>query len=237
MDWNGKYTLDNFVVAECNREAFGCACSIAKGDYSELLTVFIGSVGLGKQHLIYGIEDAWSTNHPKGKVLNESVEKWMSDYYEKLLTEPEQVKIFIEEYENADLLLLRNLHLVLCKERHCRELLKNLIMKRIEFGKPTVIGTIQMWDEIIVIGKKQVLVLTGPDFETAERILCQKMEQDHIPKEWFEEGCVSYIAHHANENVRVLEGSFNKVIFKMKVTQKNIVDLEFVKGVIKEKEK
>jgi chromosomal replication initiator protein len=79
----GDQTLENFLVGESNRVAFGLARRLAVGaSVSAQVVTLVGPHGVGKSHLLRGVEAALAATRGKGSVLYLSSEDFTVAFVE-----------------------------------------------------------------------------------------------------------------------------------------------------------
>lgn len=105
-----RHHLDDFVVGDCNRLAFGAAQRIADpADRTSVSPLFIhGPSGVGKTHLLQGLAGAFRERSPRATVRYLAAEAFMNDYV--LAVRTGKVDAFRRSYRGVDLLCIDDVH-------------------------------------------------------------------------------------------------------------------------------
>ena len=213
VNFDRKYSFNNFVVGNSNRMAFSAAQAVADAPGQAYNPLFLYSgVGLGKTHLLHAIGQQASRS---GKsVLYVSSEQFTNDFISAIRNRTTEE--FRQRYRSVQVLLIddvqfmsgkeqtqegffhtfNDLHtagyqIVLTSDRPPKALalLEDRLRSRFEWG---LIADIQ-----------------APDLETRMAILSAKAEQLNTI---IEESVLELIAKRVQKNVRELEGSLNRVV-------------------------
>ena len=213
VNFDRKYSFNNFVVGTSNRMAFSAAQAVADAPGQAYNPLFLYSgVGLGKTHLLHAIGQQAARS---GKsVLYVSSEQFTNDFISAIRNRTTEE--FRQRYRSVQVLLIddvqfmsgkeqtqegffhtfNDLHtagyqIVLTSDRPPKALalLEDRLRSRFEWG---LIADIQ-----------------PPDLETRMAILSTKAEQLNTI---IEESVLELIAKRVQKNVRELEGSLNRVV-------------------------
>ena len=213
VNFDRKYSFNNFVVGTSNRMAFSAAQAVADAPGQAYNPLFLYSgVGLGKTHLLHAVGQQASRS---GKsVLYVSSEQFTNDFISAIRNRTTEE--FRQRYRSVQVLLIddvqfmsgkeqtqegffhtfNDLHtagyqIVLTSDRPPKALalLEDRLRSRFEWG---LIADIQ-----------------PPDLETRMAILSAKAEQLNTI---IEESVLELIAKRVQKNVRELEGSLNRVV-------------------------
>ncbi len=211
--FNPKYTFDSFIVGSCNQLAYSAAMGIAQNPGESHNPLFIyGGAGLGKTHLLHAIGHTALTNN--FKVLYVRAEEFTNQLMNAL--REKKTDEFRNKYRSVDMLLVDDVQFFSGKtqtgenffhtfdELHSSNhqialtsdcppksipLLKERLRSRFEWGLITDIQT--------------------PDFETRLAILQAKARQKEVD---VSTDVLELIALRIQQNIRMLEGSLNRVI-------------------------
>ncbi len=213
VNFDRKYSFNNFVVGTSNRMAFSAAQAVADAPGQSYNPLFLYSgVGLGKTHLLHAVgQEAARHGH---SVLYVSSEQFTNDFISAIRNRTTEE--FRQRYRSVQMLLIddvqfmsgkeqtqegffhtfNDLHtagyqIVLTSDRPPKALalLEDRLRSRFEWG---LIADIQ-----------------PPDLETRMAILSSKADQ---LKTIIEDSVLELIAKRVQKNVRELEGSLNRVV-------------------------
>lgn len=245
---NLKYRFDNFVVGENNRFAHAAAFAVAQNPAKKYNPLFIyGASGLGKTHLMQAIGHYIIFHKPKLKVRYIKTEEYVNELIKNLQHGGERnsrMEKFRQKYRNIDVLLIDDIQFLESKTYTMEEIFHTFDTLH-NNNKQIVITSDRLPKDIPTLPDRLrtrfemglVVDITPPDFETRVAILKNLAEQIsmNIDFEVFE-----YIANNFVNNVRELEGAFNKVsayadIEKVDLTlayAKKVLNCEAVKKAI-----
>ena len=216
---NLKYKFENFVVGENSEFTFALAQNVAKSPAQKYNPLFIyGASGLGKTHIMQAIGHYIVFNKPKLKVKYIKTEEYVNELIKSIQKGSDRngkMESFRQKYRNVDVLLIDDIQFIESKQRTMDEIFHtfdHLLNK----NKQVVITSDRLPAEIPGLPARLqsrfemgiMTEITPPDFETRVAILQNLAEQDGISVDF----CVcEYIANNFINNVRELEGAFNKV--------------------------
>ena len=216
---NLKYKFENFVVGENNRFAHAVAFAVAQNAAKKYNPLFIyGASGLGKTHLMQAIGHYIIFNKPKLKVKYIKTEEYVNELIKNLQYGGERnarMEKFRQKYRNIDVLLIDDIQFLESKTYTMEEIFhtfdslynnnKQIVITSDRLPKdiPTLPDRLRTRFEMGII-----VDITPPDFETRVAILKNLAEVRCMDAPF---DALEYIANNYVNNVRELEGAFNKV--------------------------
>ena len=216
---NLKYKFDNFVVGENSRFTYSVAQHVAKNPAQRYNPLFIyGAPGLGKTHIMQAIGHYIIFNKKDLKVKYIKTEEYVNELIKSIQKSADlnrKMETFRQKYRNVDVLLIDDIQFIESKQRTMDEIFHTfdyLLNK----NKQIVITSDRLPSEIPGLPARLqsrfemgiVTEITPPDFETRAAIVKNLAEQDGIELKF--EVC-EYISSNFVNNVRELEGAYNKV--------------------------
>ncbi len=213
---NPRYHFDNFVVGSCNRLAQAASLAVANAPsqaYNPLL-IYSGS-GLGKTHLLHAIGNEIAKTGKKVRYV--TGEEFTNDIVDAILRKNQSAfRDLREKYREVDVLLLDDVQFLAGKDRTQEEFFHTFNTLHNE-GKQIVLTSDRPPREMSTLEERMrsrftwglVVDMQAPDYETRLAILLSKAEAENrkIPAE-----VLGLIAKEANNNIRELEGAWNRVI-------------------------
>ncbi|DAA95707.1 TPA: chromosomal replication initiator protein DnaA [Candidatus Gastranaerophilales bacterium HUM_9] len=239
VNLNLKYKFENFVVGENNKNACAIAKIVAKNPAERYNPLFIyGGSGLGKTHLMQAIGHYAIFNLPRKKVKYIKTQDYVNQYIESTRGKDsrEMMAKFRQRFRNVDILLIDDIQFIESKKQSMEELFYTFETLQ-QLNKQIVITSDRLPKDIPTLPDRLrtrfemgiVVDIQPPSFETRMEIL-EKWTKDtliDIPLD-----ALNFIAQNFINNVRELEGAFNKVTAYSDIEGKPIT-LEFVKDVLK----
>lgn len=233
---NGKYTFDTFVVGKSNQFAHAICQAVSKNLGTMYNPVFIyGGVGLGKTHLMQAIGQEVLRHNPKIKVAYLSSEAFTNDFIESITVK--RMSEFRAKYRKKDLLLIDDVQFFAGKEavvdeffHTFNELFQN--KKQIVLTSDSPPKKINKLEDRLVSRFEMGIVadIQPPDLETRVAIL-KRVANECLVR--VSDEVLMYLAENVTDNIRVLEGAFNRVVAYAGVVQKQ-VDRDLVDHILKD---
>jgi chromosomal replication initiator protein len=217
--FNSKYTFDSFVEGNGNRLAYAAASRVAENPgYSYNPLFLYGGVGLGKTHLLQSIGHVALANHLQ--VLYVSAEHFTNEFINAI--RHKRTEEFHHKYRSVDVLLIDDIHFISGKEQteesffHTFNELHNA-NRQIAITSNCPPKAIPLLESRLRSRFEWGLVadVQPPDLETRIVILGTKAEQQQVNVSL---DVLEFIAQRAQQNIRELEGSLNRVIALAKLT-------------------
>lgn len=235
---NLKYKFSNFVVGENSRFAHAGAMSVAQNPAKKYNPLFIyGASGLGKTHLMQAIGHHVIFNKPKLKVKYIKTEEYFNELIKNLQTgdKTNRMDKFRQKYRNVDVLLIDDIQFLESKTFTMEEIFHTFDSLH-NNNKQIVITSDRLPKDIPTLPDRLrtrfemglMVDITPPDFETRVAILKNLADLAGIKAEF---DVFEYIAKNFINNVRELEGAFNKVSAYADIEQTDLT-LEFAKKVL-----
>lgn len=238
---NLKYKFSNFVVGENSRFAHAAAMTVAQNPAKKYNPLFIyGASGLGKTHLMQAIGHYIIFNKPKLKVKYIKTEEYFNELIKNLQTggndKTNRMDKFRQKYRNVDVLLIDDIQFLESKTFTMEEIFhtfdslhnnnKQIVITSDRLPKdiPTLPDRLRTRFEMGLI-----VDITPPDFETRVAILKNLADMAGVNADF---SVFEYIAKNFVNNVRELEGAFNKVSAYADI-EKVELTLDYAKKVLK----
>ena len=234
---NPKYTFDTFIEADCNRLArsAGVAVSNRPGETSFNPFLIYGKVGLGKTHLAHAIGNTIVEQHPRAQVLYLTSEAFTNCFVHAI--QNNTLGEFTHSFRQIDVLIVDDIQFFGGKEK-TQEQFFHLFNDLHQRGKQIILCADRSTAEIAGIEERLLsrfrwglsADVQPPDLETRTAILRKHALSSGLD---LSGEVIDYIAYNVKDNIRLLEGAFNRLLATQQITRKP-VDLAFVQEALQD---
>ena len=220
-DVDPKHTFDNFVVGEFNKDAHKAALYVARngGDLFNPLFIYSNS-GLGKTHLLHAIgNEVRATRMPNAKIIYITAQEFVEAYVKFVRAETDSQSLK-DSIIGADILLFDDVQMMAGKVK-TQEMFFSIYQNLINRGKRIIITSDRQPNElkgledrlVTRFSKGLTVKINKPDVETCVEILKEKIKENGMSVERFDENVIYFIAEKFSHNVRDLQGALNSLMF------------------------
>ncbi|MEQ9104870.1 MAG: chromosomal replication initiator protein DnaA [Rhodothermales bacterium] len=234
---NANYTFDSFIEADCNRLARSAGIAVAQqpGETSFNPFLIYGRVGLGKTHLAHAIGNQIAGSNPRTQVLYMTSEAFTNCFVQAI--QNNTLGEFTTTFRQIDVLIVDDIQFFGGKEK-TQEQFFHLFNDLHQRGKQIILCADRSPAEIAGIEERLLsrfrwglsADVQPPDLETRTAILqshCQRTGLDLAPD------VIDYIAYNVKDNIRLLEGAFNRLFALNRITNQEL-DLAFVQNALQD---
>ena len=237
--FNPRYNFDNFVVGNSNKYAQAAALAVAESPSEAYNPLFIyGGSGLGKTHLMHAIGIYLLTHNENLNVLYVSSEMFTNEFI-KALGE-NKTREFKNKYRKVDVLLIDDIQFLEGKDTMQEEFF-HTFNTLYDLNKQIVISSDRAPNKLVKLEERLrsrfmwniIADLQPADYETRVAILMKKAENAdiEITDDIYEVICL--IAEKIKDNIRELEGAFNRIVTFSKLMNEKI-EKSFAKRILKD---
>ena len=216
--FNPRFNFDNFIVGNSNKYAHAVSVAVAEAPGSIYNPLFIyGGSGLGKTHLMQAIGVHIIRNNPSAKVLYVSAEMFTNELISAL--KDNKNRSFRNKYRKLDVLLIDDIQFLEGKESTQEEFFHTFEAlyqnnKQIVITSDCPPVSLKGVDERLRtrFNSNMITDIQAPDYETRLAILKSWAEKSEIEITAEINDVFSLIADQVKDNIRELEGAYNRVI-------------------------
>lgn len=237
---NPKYIFDTFVVGSNNKFAHSAALAVAESPGEIYNPLFIyGGAGLGKTHLMHSIGHFILEKNPNKKVLYVTSETFTNEVIESIRSgNNTAMNKLRDKYRTVDVLMVDDIQFIIGKESTQEEFF-NTFNSLHNSGKHIIISSDKPPKEMETLEERLrsrfewglIADIQPPDYETRMAILRKNAE--NYDKE-IDDQIFQYIATNIKSNIRELEGAFNRIIAKSRLTNNSEITLELAEDALKD---
>ena len=237
--FNPRYNFDDFIVGNSNKYAHAVSVAVAEDPGSVYNPLFIyGGSGLGKTHLMQAIGVHIIKNNPEAKVLYVSTEMFTNQLISAI--KDNKTRSFRNKYRKLDVLLIDDIQFLEGKESTQEEFFytfEALYQNNKQIVITSDCSPIKLHgvDERLITRFQWNMVadIQPPDFETRLAILKSWAEKSDIEITPEINDVFSLIADQVKDNIRELEGAYNRVIGLSQLLDEKIT-IENAKNILKD---
>ena len=237
--FNPKFNFDDFIVGNSNKYAHAVSVAVAEdpGNVYNPLVIYGGS-GLGKTDLMQAIGVHIIRNNPEAKVLYVSTEMFTNELISAI--KDNKTRSFRNKYRKLDVLLIDDIQFLEGKDSTQEEffytfesLYQNNKQIVITSDCPPV--NLKGVDERLRtrFSWNMIADIQPPDYETRFAILKSWAEKSDIEITPEINDVFSLIADQVKDNIRELEGAYNRVIGLSQLLDEKIT-VENAKNILKD---
>lgn len=216
--FNPRFNFDNFVVGNSNKYAHAVSVAVAEAPGNIYNPLFIyGGSGLGKTHLMQAIGVQIIRNNPEAKVLYVSTEMFTNELISAL--RDNKTRSFRNKYRKLDVLLIDDIQFLEGKDRTQEEFFYTFEAlyqnnKQLVITSDCPPGSLNGLDERLRtrFSWNMIADIQPPDYETRVAILKNLAEKSDIEITPDINDVLGLIADQVKDNIRELEGAYNRVI-------------------------
>ena len=213
-------TFNSFVEGEFNKEAYRAATLISQNPGKMFNPLFIYSnSGLGKTHLLHSIGNYVKAKNPKAKVLYINANDFVDEYIKFVKGEKES-QTLKDYFTTIDVLLFDDVQFLENKVK-TEEMFFYIYQKMVNSNKQIVVTSDRQPNELKGLEDRLItrfnqgltVKINNPDKDTCVKILEKQIENANLNINDFDPAVLYFCADKFSNNVRELDGVFNRLIF------------------------
>src|SRR3989344_1532369 len=212
---NGRYTFENFIVAENNELARAACYAVSQNLGLAYNPLFIyGGVGLGKTHLLQSIGNEVVKSSPEKRIKYINSERFTTELVDSIKNQ--KIDLFKEYYQQMDLLIIDDVQFLSGREKTQNEFF-HIFNALYQINKQIVISSDRPPKAIPTLEERlrsrfeggMITDISRPSLETRMAILEAKISEKGF---LIDTPAIRYIAENITQNIRELEGALNRLI-------------------------
>ncbi len=215
MQYNPKYTFDNFIVGNANKFAHAACRAIASdADHSYNPLFIYGNSGLGKTHLLYAITNEIILRRKNTNVVYVRGEDFANELINSL-SKKVPMQYFRDRYRKADVLLVDDIQFIAGKPSTQEEFF-HTFNTLYEEKKQIILASDRPSKDIPGLEERLKtrfdwglsVDIQPPDYELRLAILKNKAKKSNLD---LPDNILMFLAENLNSNIRQLEGAINRL--------------------------
>ena len=213
-------TFDSFVEGDFNKEAYRAASVVSKNSGRMFNPLFIYSnSGLGKTHLLHAIGNQIRSDNHRAKILYIDANDFVEEYVKFVKGEKES-ETLKDYFSGVDVLLFDDVQFLQNKVK-TEEMFFYIYQKMVNSNKQIVITSDRQPNELKGLEDRLItrfsqgltVKINTPDQDTCVKILEKQVENAGLDIDNFDPAVLYFYAEKFSNNVRELDGAFNRLIF------------------------
>ena len=213
-------TFDSFVEGDFNKEAYRAASVVSKNPGRMFNPLFIYSnSGLGKTHLLHAIGNQIRSDNHRAKILYIDANDFVEEYVKFVKGEKES-ETLKDYFSGVDVLLFDDVQFLQNKVK-TEEMFFYIYQKMVNSNKQIVITSDRQPNELKGLEDRLItrfsqgltVKINTPDQDTCVKILEKQVENAGLDIDNFDPAVLYFYAEKFSNNVRELDGAFNRLIF------------------------
>ncbi len=212
---NPRYTFANFVVGSSNELAYAACVAVAKSPGAKYNPLYLyGGVGLGKTHLMQAVGNEILKHDPTKRIEYVTIESFTNEFIASI--SKKRNESFVEKYRQVDVLIVDDMQFLAGKEKTQDEFFHTF--NALHQGNKQIIISSDKPPQLLTTLEERLRSrfswgmtadIQPPDLETRSAILQAKAAIQGIilPLE-----VIDYLARHAQQNIRELEGALTQLL-------------------------
>ena len=240
---NENYSMENFMVGECNRVAYEAGQTVAKKPGRTAFNpMFVYSpTGMGKTHICQAIGLETKKHHPELTVLYVNAEQFLLQFQAACRNNSSKSSSsrddFVHFYQMIDVLIIDDIQYLSGKPK-TQDTLFHIFNHQQQTGKQLIFACDKPPAELKDMEQRLIsrfkwglsAEMTLPDAETRRNILKRKAYNEGVE---LPDDVVNYIAEHIKTNIREMEGFLISLIARSSFNRKAIT-INFVKQMVEQ---
>lgn len=237
--FNPRFNFENFIVGNSNKYAHAVSVAVAENPGTIYNPLFIyGGSGLGKTHLMQAIGVHIIRNNPATKVLYVSSEMFTNEMISAI--NDNKTRLFRNKYRKLDVLLIDDIQFLEGKDATQEEFFHTFEAlyqnnKQIVITSDCPPVSLKGLDERLRtrFSWNMIADIQPPDYETRVAILKNLVEKSNIEMTPSLYQVICFIAEQVKDNIRELEGAYNRVIGLSQLLREDIT-IASAKNILKD---
>jgi len=237
--FNPRFNFENFIVGNSNKYAHAVSVAVAENPGNIYNPLFIyGGSGLGKTHLMQAIGVHIIRNNPSAKVLYVSSEMFTNEMISAI--NDNKTRLFRNKYRKLDVLLIDDIQFLEGKDATQEEFFHTFEAlyqnnKQIVITSDCPPVSLKGLDERLRtrFSWNMIADIQPPDYETRVAILKNLVKKSNIEMTESLYQVICFIAEQVKDNIRELEGAYNRVIGLSQLLREDIT-IASAKNILKD---
>ena len=232
-----KLNFENYIIGDFNFYAYTLIKNIIKTGTTEFNPIFIySSTGLGKTHLTSALANAYKSKFPNKNIHYIDAINFTKEIYNALQEGSQQIENLKAKYSNFDLLIIDDIQYLADKTK-TNEILFNIFNSLIKNNKILIMTSDKHPDNLHGFEERMISRFSAgittkikvPDEESIKNIINEHIKSTNL---LINPESIKFICDWFKNDIRVLLGAINKIVFFSKMNNNNVIDEKIIKDIL-----
>lgn len=232
-----KLNFENYIIGDFNFYAYTLIKNIIKTGTTEFNPIFIySSTGLGKTHLTSALANAYKSKFSDKNIHYIDAINFTKEIYNALQEGSQQIENLKAKYSNFDLLIIDDIQYLADKTK-TNEILFNIFNSLIKNNKILIMTSDKHPDNLHGFEERMISRFSAgittkikvPDEESIKNIINEHIKSTNL---LINPESIKFICDWFKNDIRVLLGAINKIVFFSKMNNNNVIDEKIIKDIL-----
>lgn len=232
-----KLSFENYIIGDFNFYAYTLIKNIIETGTTEFNPIFIySSTGLGKTHLTSALANAYKTKFSNKTIHYIDAINFTKEIYNALQEGSQQIENLKIKYSNFDLLIIDDVQYLADKTK-TNEILFNIFNSLIKNNKILIMTSDKHPDNLHGFEERMISRFSAgittkikvPEEESIKNIINESIKSTNL---LINSESIKFICDWFKNDIRVLLGAINKIIFFSKMSNNKVIDEKIIKDIL-----
>lgn len=229
--------FNNYVVGEFNKNAYTIVKEIIEKGQTDFNPIFIySSTGLGKTHLTSALANTYKEKFPNRSICYIDATNFTKEIYHALQNSSQKIEELKELYSSYDLLIIDDVQFLADKTK-TNEILFHIFNNLIKNKKILIMTADKNPDSLLGFEERMIsrfssgitIKIKNPDEDSIKNIIRETIKSTNL---MMDDDSIRFIYNWFNNDIRILIGAINKIIFFSKLNPNNIINEKTIKDIL-----
>lgn len=234
---NKSLNFNNYIIGEFNKNAYSLIKEIVENGRSDFNPIFIySSTGLGKTHLTSALANSYQQKFPNKSVCYIDAINFTKEIFQAIQHGGNKIEELKEQFSNYDLLIIDDVQYLADKTK-TNEVLFHIFNNLIKNNKILIMTADKSPDNLHGFEERMIsrfasgitTKIKNPDEETIKKIIIETINSTNLI---MDDSSYQFIYQWFNNDIRILIGALNKIIFFSKNSNSRTIDENTIKEIL-----
>lgn len=232
-----SFNFNNYVIGDFNKNAYTLIKDIIEKGKSDFNPIFIySSTGLGKTHLTSALANSFKNKFSNKSICYIDAINFTKEIFQAIQLGSTKIEELKQRFCNYDLLIIDDVQYLADKNK-TNEVLFHIFNNLIKNNKILIMTADKSPDNLHGFEERMISRFASgittkikiPDEESIKKIIQETLQSTNLI---ISDDSIKYIYECFNNDIRILIGTINKIIFFSKTNESNIIDEKTIKDIL-----